>query len=224
MVNRGLGSISEIRKKLSYNHEYIATCYHEAGHTISGLLNYLVISAVGIEMPRDKRSSKDAGYTHFDYVLDPEDVKNSELSRKLLLSEIQINYAGLAAEKIFYKEICGTDKLPMVLKFGSYLDRDRVAEIIKKYDLAPPGKKRHLYKKKLFNETQRSLEEYWGDVKLISHALFARRKLYYSDLKELLIKKSSKRAFWKKQFKSIEVLFEAAKANDEKFIHDTIYN
>lgn len=224
MANRGMGSLSEIRKKLSYDHELIATCYHEAGHTIGGLLNFFLISSVGIEVSRDKRSNKDLGYTHFEAVLDMDFVKNKDLNYKLIIAEIYINYAGLAAEKIFYKDTCGTDKLPMVLKFGSYIDRNKVAELIKKYNLAPPGKKRHLFKKKLFNETQKSLELYWGDVKLVSHALFNKRTLYYSDLKEILIKKSKNRMFWKKHLKNIDTIFDSANVNDERFIYTTINN
>lgn len=217
MVNRGIGSASDIRKKLSFNHELILTCYHEAGHTIAGLLNYLIISSVGIELS-DKKKTTDSGYTHFDYILDPEQTISYELNYKLLMSELKLNYGGLAAETIFYKDFCGSDKLPMVLKFGSYVDRDRVAEIIVKNNLAPPGKKRYAFKKKVFEQTRRALEDNWTDVKLVSHALFAKRKLYYTDLKELLLKKSDNKQFWKDQFKIIEILADASKLNDEEIV------
>lgn len=224
MANRGIGNSLEVRKKLSYDHELITTCYHEAGHTISSLLNFSIVSSVGTEISKDKRSGKDLGFTNFECVLEVDVVKNKELLNKLLISEIHINYAGLAAEKIFYKDICGTDKLPMVLKHGSYMDRDRVSDIIKKYDLAPPGKKRHLYKKKLFLESQKAIENFWDDVKLVARNLFNRKKIYYSDLQQILVKKSRNKIFWKQRFKDISIIFEASKTNDEAFIIDILKN
>lgn len=218
MVNKGMGSLTDIRRKLSYDHELIATCYHESGHTISGLLNYMMIGSVGIEITKDKRKHKDLGYTNFETALDFEQVLNKDLAQNLIISEIHINYAGLAAEKIFYKDLAGTDKLPMVLKHGSYMDRDSASDLIKKNNLAPAGKKRHLYKKRLFTQSKRSLENYWSDVKLISHALFDKRKLYFIDLKNILQRKSENKAFWKQQFKDIDVVFEAAKNNDEDLV------
>lgn len=224
MANRGIGSSSDIRKKLSYNHELIMTSVHESGHTISSLLNGFLVSSVGIDIAKDRRSNKDAGYTYFDSILDVEIIEDPTLISKLLISEIHINYAGLAAEKIFYKEICGTDKLPMYLKYGTYVDRQRASEIVKKNNLAPPGVKRHLFKNKLFNQCKKALENHWSDVKLISHALFSRKKLLYADLKEILIKKSVNKAFWKQQLKNIEMVFEAAKLNNAEHVYKTINN
>jgi hypothetical protein len=208
MVNKA------VHLELSFNHELIATTFHESGHTITGLLNFLVISEVGIEMTKENRS-QDLGFTDFDSVFYVESVVSQELSNKLLINEIRLNYGGLAAEKIFYKDITGSDKLPMVLKSGSFTDRDRVSEIVKKHCLAAPGKKRHAFKQKLFAETRSALEEYWIDVKLVSHTLFLRRKLVYSDLKELLTKKSHNKTFWKQQFRSIELIRGAGKTGDE---------
>lgn len=219
MVNKGMGSPTDIRKKLSYDHELIATCYHEAGHAVSALYHLMHVSAVGTDIVVDKRTQKDLGYTSFDSSLEYETVANEELLYTFVISEIYINYAGLAAEKSFYKDICGTDKLPMVLKRGSGSDSEHVATLIKKFNLAPPGKKRYAFKKKAFNKARQSLMLYWDDVKLIAHALFKTKKLYWDDLKSLLTRKSKNKVFWKKQIKDIELVFEAAKINDQKFIH-----
>lgn len=222
MANKGIGSTSDIRKKLSFDYELITTCYHEAGHTISGILNYFMISEVGIEITKEGKKTIDAGYTNFFPPLEFEEINDENLFNIFLISEIQMNYAGLAAEKLFYKELCGTDQLPMFLKYGSYADRDRVAELIKKYNLAPPGKKRHSLKKKLFNESRWALEDYWPDVKLVSHTLFSKRKLYWDDIKNLLMRKSTNKTFWKKRFKDIDCIFEAAKTDDEHLVHSIL--
>lgn len=224
MVKCGAASLMEVRKKVSFDHELISTCYHEAGHTLSGLLHFMKISDVGVETTQDKRIKKDLGYTNFEAVLDCDEVINSNLSHSLLISELYINYAGLAAEKIFYKDVCGIDRLPMTLKYGSWMDRSRAAEIVKKYNLAPPGKKRYYYKHKMFIKTQNLLREYWDDIKLISHNLFNKKKLYFEDLRKILSTKSSKKKFWKNQFKQIDAIFEASKINDESFILSIISN
>lgn len=227
MVNNGIGSLMDVRKKLSYDYELIATAHHEAGHTVAGLLNFMMVLDVGLEITKDKRLKKDLGYTNFETVLDCDSVNDSNLKQFLIISEISINNAGLAAEKIFYKDICGTDQLPMVLKSGSWHDRSQISELVKKYNLAPPGKKRYSYKKKLFTKTRKLLELYWDDVKLIAHGLFNRRKLYFADLKALLTKKSINKDFWKEQFKSIETIFASIKASlevDEAYIYSYLKN
>lgn len=210
MTNSGQEDFSSKTIKLSYDHELITTCYHEAGHTISGLFNFMTIPSVYIEIPRNRKIktkiNSNLGITLYEAAISYDDVKDEELYQKLVMSDIYINYAGLAAEKLFYKEICGTDQLPMALKHGSYLDRDNVSDIIKKYNLAPPGRKRHLFKKKALNDCMRTLSVMWEDVRLVAHALYKSRKLYHADLQEILIKKSPNRNFWKKQFRAIELL------------------
>lgn len=218
MTNNGVGNLSNKTIKLSYDHELIATCYHEAGHTISGLLNFMIIPSVSIEMSKNRKHITNLGFTHYENAIDFEYIKDNELFMNLITAEIYINYAGLAAEKLFYKDTCGSDQLPMALKHGSYLDRDRVSDIIKQYNLAPPGRKRHFFKKKSLNDCMRTLESMWIDVKLVAHALFKRRRLYHNDLFDLLIKKSPNRNFWKKQFKSINVLHNSKEDLDEKEI------
>lgn len=223
--NNGLKGISHKtsdknkKDKLSHQFELIVTCFHESGHTITGLLNFIKISVVGVEVTEKIIPDKDLGYTDFIIVCDSETTADKNLINYLLEAEILTNYGGFAAEKNFYKDICGTDKIPMIIRHGSYLDRDRVAEIIKKYNLAPPGKKRHSFKQKLFHKTQLLLEDFWADVKLIARTLFNRRRLNYEDLKKILIKKSENKVFWKQRFKDIELLF-----NSSDLSEDYIYN
>jgi hypothetical protein len=205
--------------KLAIEFQVITTAFHEAGHTIAALLSFTKVSAVAVEIDHKKKSfGQDLGYTHYEPAVGPEDVEDSQFQTNLVFSEICINYAGLAAEKLFYKEICGTDNLPMFVKHGSYQDRNVASSLIKKYNLAPPGKKRYGFKKKMFSQTQRLLFKHWGDVKLVAHALFQRKKLYHQDLKDLLSKKSINKKFWKEQFKKIAVLFESNEELHERDI------
>jgi hypothetical protein len=214
MAGTGMGDAAEVRKKLSHNFERINACYHESGHAISGLLNFIMIYSISVAAKHDRRTWDNLGTVHYEVLLDVEFIKENEqpvLFRRLLENEIQINYAGLAAEKIFYKEIVGTYHLPMIIKFGSYFDRDNAAELVKKYNLAPAGKKRHLLKKELYNRTQQELEQHWGDVKLLAHGLYKKNKLTFSDIKDILGKKSEYKEFWKKRLKEIETCFKRAK-------------
>lgn len=222
MANGGSESLSNKEIKLSYDHELITTCYHEAGHTVSGLFNFMAIPTVSIDMARNYNSKTkkklNLGETLYHLPVSYEEIKDENLYHQVAISEIHINYAGLAAEKLFYKEICGTDQLPMALKYGSYKDRDSVSDIIKEFNLAPPGRKRHLFKKKALNDCMRDLAGIWEDVRLVAHALYRMRKLYHSDLQSLLCSKSKNKKFWKKQFRAIEILQIPAIQLDEKKI------
>src|SRR5690242_13055202 len=107
MVSYG---ISDIRKKVTHTHELISTAYHEAGHTIYGLLHYMQINTVCIF--EDKKYKRICGVTIFNYPIESCEVDDIELFNKLIRSEICINYAGLAAEKYYFKIISGSDKFP----------------------------------------------------------------------------------------------------------------
>lgn len=205
-------SIDDIRRKVTYTHELISTAYHEAGHTIYGLLHHMKVEMV--QVFEDKKSKRICGYTHFNYPFAVE-VDDSNLCYKLMKAEICVNYAGLAAERYHFKNVSGSDKFPAFWKNGSSSDTMAAAALIKQYNLAPPGRKRYNFKKKLIRETHRELHCHWEAVVLIAHALFRRKRLYYSDLKELLTKKSENKEFWKEQFKSINNIFENGDDIDE---------
>ena len=56
----------------------------------------------------------------------------------------------------------------------------------------------------MIKDCSKVLEQYWDDVTLVAHSLFNKKRLYYSDLKSLLCKKSKNKSFWKEQFKLID--------------------
>jgi hypothetical protein len=193
-------------KRMSIEHERITTAYHESGHTICALSNYIMIYSIAIFFNKNSKK-KDLGFTHCEYLDYTEEKYSDELVRAVIESEIIMNYGGLAAEKLLYKDICGNSKIPMVMKYGSHYDTDKIAELISKYNLVPPGKIRSLYKKRLLSETQDLLEDLWLDVKLISHALIDRKKLFTYDLKEILTTDSENKTYWKSKFKDLENLY-----------------
>ena len=74
---------------------------------------------------------------------------------------------------------------------------------IKKYDLAPPGKKRSAYKRKLLRQANKEVVENWASITAVAHGLFRYHKLNYDDLRSLLIDTEQK-SFWKERFKKID--------------------
>ena len=155
------------------------------------------------------------GFTHFTCLTDM-DLKNEELSNKFIFNEICFRYAGLVAEKIYFKLISGSDKVPMFFKNGTEDDIAMASSIIKKYNLAPPGRKRYTYKKRLMKKKSIDLKSNWDDVMLIAHALFDKKKLNFVEIKDILTKKSKNKEFWKIQFKEIINLFNDKIPLDER--------
>lgn len=213
MVNNGVGSIDDIRKKITKIHELISTSYHEAGHTVFGLLHGMKIESVCVF--QNKRNKRVEGFTHYNSP-DMEEIEDADLFNYLLNSEICIKYAGLAAEKYHFKTISGSDKFPIFLRDGSSDDTLTAAALIRQYNVAQPGKKRYAYKKKVIRETLHILQDNWEAVTLVAHALFQKNHLSYNELKDLLIKKSSNKQFWKEQFKAINYICENHETLDEK--------
>lgn len=211
MSTNSSGSIENIRKKVTHTHELISTAYHEAGHTIYGLLHHMKVDMVHIF--EDKKSKRICGFTHFNYPIAIE-VEDSELSKELMKSDICVNYAGLVAEKYHFKNVSGSDKFPGFWKNGSSSDTMAAAVLIKQ--LATPGRKRYNLKNKLIKKTHYEIQQHWEAVVLVSHALFQRKRLYFSDLKEILTKKSENKEFWKAQFNNIDYIFENGEDLDEK--------
>lgn len=210
------GSIGEVRKKMAKTHEFISTSYHEAGHAVYGLLKFLKVDPVYVfENTHKKRIW---GITHYEPICEVTDILDSELLNILIHNEICMSYAGLVAEKLHYKKTSGSDKFPMVLKNGSEDDTMEAAVLIKKYNLAPPGQKRYAYKKKLIKETVNEIEEHWDAITIVAHALFEKKRLNFLDLKNLLIRKSKNKEFWKEQFKSINYIFDNLETLDDKEI------
>lgn len=201
--SKGVKSKS-VSLKLAQNYRVISCAYHEAAHTICALLHFMRV----LETAIDESVSRVSGYTDYDpIVIETEFEKIGAQSKDyVILSEIYLKYAGLAGEKIYFKDISGSDKFPVVLKFGTEPDMEDAANLIKKYNLAPPGNKRYLLKKKMFRHITALLKKYWPDIKIIAHKLYDKRKLQEDDLRQLLTRKSPNKRFWKKQFKNISLL------------------
>ncbi len=198
------------KSKLAVEFSLITTAFHEAGHALVALLNHGYVHFTALYVNKKSSATDDLGKVEYDGAADLSAIQDSDLLNHLLMVDISIYQAGLASEKLFYKDICGTDQLPYVIKEGSHIDFSYVSDIIKKYNLAAPGKKRYAFKKKTFRKTQRLLSENWDDVKLIAHLLFQKKKIYFEDFKQLLTKKSSSKQYWKEQFKAIEMLHESS--------------
>lgn len=181
-------------------HEAITVAYHEAGHVLIALLFYSKISSAFLQNINDDIG----GITEFDLFLDFEDNNKPFLYKYLINSYICINYAGMLAEKINLKKISGADIFPKAFKYGCYEDLKEISNIIKKYNLAPPGRERAIFKNKMIKTTTALLNHYWDDVVLIAHAL-CKSKITHNDVKKIL-QKSPNKAFWKAQFKKINYL------------------
>lgn len=211
---KGTGSISEIRKKVTKTHEFISTSYHEAGHTIYALLNLMKVTSVSVY--EDKKFKRIHGVTYYDSPKNIEEVQDPELQNTLVRAEIGVSYAGLIAEKSLFKSISGSQQTPMFIKDGSADDNKSAGQLIKKYNLAPPGQKRSLYKQKLMREIRHDLHIHWDAVTIVAHALFRHHRLNFDDLQTLIIKKSRNKKFWKEQFKNIEYFYDNCENLDEK--------
>jgi len=196
--------------KLSQNHSMISTAYHEAGHAVCTLLMFGKVSSVFVE--KNRRVS---GETNFE-LIDCEYNDIQELHNFVINSEISINYAGMIAEKILYKDITGSTIWPKVLKIGCESDIKRITELIKKNNLSPPGEKRYRLKNKIQRNINKLLLEHWDAIKIIAHALFERNRLVHDDIKYLLIKKSNNPKFWINQFKYINLFIDQNKLIDNK--------
>ncbi len=200
-----LVSIGNIRKKFHKTHELISTSYHEGAHVIYGLLHLINIESATVF--ENRRSKRIEGYTEY-HSMPIESIQDTDLFNEFLHAEICLSYAGLVAEKRLFKMISGSDKFPMFLRDGSSNDIKEAAALFQKYSLAEPGRQRYNYKQTLIKAIDKELQEHWDAISLISHNLFKKKTLLYSDIKNILIKKSKNKEFWKKQFKNIEYIYE----------------
>lgn len=209
------GSIGDIRKKFHKLHDLISTSYHEAGHTVYGLLHCMNIESVAVfEAKKTKRID---GITYCN-PLELDKIDDLELRYTLAQTEVELYYAGLIAEKRLFKMISGLDRFPMFLKEGSSVDVAAAASIMDKYGLAEAGKKRYNYKQKLIKKIDQQLAEHWDAVTIVAHGLIKRKKLNFNDLKSLLLKKSNNREFWKKRLKIHDEFCRMCESLDEKEI------
>lgn len=206
-------AIGAIRKKFHKTHELISTSYHEAGHTIYGLLHLMNIGSVMVF--EDKKSKRIHGYTQYDPSPLPK-IQDSKLFNDRLHAEICLSYAGLVTEKRYFKLISGSDKLPMFLKEGSGHDTSEAAALFQKYGLCKAGRERYNYKQRLIKQINVELIEHWDAVTLIAHALFKKKKLEPTEIKKILTRKTEDKDFWKKQYKALEQMYSNSEGLDEK--------
>jgi hypothetical protein len=215
-MSKNAEPLSSVRKKVTHTHELIATSYHEAGHTIYALLHFMKINLIRVY--QDKKTKRMDGFTFYDSP--PIDtIQDQVLKAERLQCEIGLSYAGLIAEKYQFKLHSGSDKFPSVLN-GSYCDLSEASEMIKKYQVAPPGRKRYNYKKRVIRKVTKELQQHWDAVTLVAHALFQKKRLNFLELKTLLTKKSDNKEFWKEKFKVIDNFYDKTPLDENqlKFI------
>lgn len=201
----GKKNIRDIRKKMSTEYDRILTSFHESGHVVSAFINLMRVNHVAII--EEKRVG---GETYFDDISEKYDLSefaSTALNNKLVENNICVRYAGMAAEKINYKLLCGSSKFPKMIKDGSGDDIKDISDIIKQANLAAVGADRVKLKAKLFKKTSKQLEEHWDAVVAVAHALFKKKRINYEDLKKIIIKKTKNKMFWKNQFKLIDYYF-----------------
>lgn len=212
--------ISDVKKQ-SHDYEKIATSWHESSHIICGLFNYIKISNVSMSPETNEGTT--------DYLLfDTSNIQDHDLLVIILMQELQTLYGGLSGERIYYKEICGSDKFPMHLRRGSAIDIAMAADLIRKGKLAEPGKHTYLLKKQIQYNASQILKEHWDGVKIVAHTLYKKKKLSFDELKSILTKKTNHNDFWKERFKKIKLLHNEKNIPSEIYIkeailEDTIY-
>lgn len=197
-------TLPQITKIIARDYELVTTAYHEAGHTISGILCYMQITSACV-IDSEKRIR---GETVFDTLSNAAYIDDQQLFAYDVKAMIYLSYAGLAVEKLYYKYTSGSSRFPIVLRDGSSLDIATAAGIIRKYNLSPSGKKRHAFKKRLFNEITEILESHWDDIRLLAHALFAKKKLNYGKIRNILCYNSKNKDFWREKFKAIGKIYQ----------------
>lgn len=208
-----------LRKKAIRAYELLSASYHEAGHTVYGLLHFMKIGAVNVYINKKKTCGE--GLTTYESSVE-EDIPDSILLNYLVESEVGLSYSGHCAEKTFFKNASGAPNSPIFLRDGAFDDVAEASALIRRYNLAPPGRKRYQYKQKAINNTSKILIKHWDDVVIVSHALFQKKRLYYNDLKSLLLKRSPNKKFWREQFRNIDYLFDNKGALDTKTIKSIV--
>lgn len=184
--------------------DLMMTICHESSHTIYSLLRLMKVDSVCVY--EDKQVKRIHGSTLYHNICELDKIEDQELLITLLQADIGMSWAGLIGEKLLFSSLSGSSRTPNFISAGSFEDNQSARQLIKRYNLAPPGQKRAAYKQKLMRQVRQDLELRWSDVVLISHALFKKHKLTFDDLLKLLTKKSADKQFWKDQFNKIRLL------------------
>src|ERR1039457_1559865 len=208
-------------KKQSFDYELIACCWHESGHVICNLHNYMGVDHVSVMTLKDKEGITQYNIIYTSPILDEATVKT------MVLLDLQGIYAGLLAEKIYYKEVCGSDKFPMHLKSGSSEDMKNAYDLIRKYKLAEPGQQTIALKKQIQKDVNQLLYDNWDAIKAVAHALYQKKKLNFKDLKHILTRKTDHNDFWKDKFNKIKIIHNEINPPElvkwKRIIHSNIY-
>lgn len=195
---------SNLKTKQAKDYELIALAYHEASHAIIATFHFMKISSIRISNEKEMDGLTEwENFFHAEYI-----IQDLQLQKLMISNEIDVFYAGFVGEKIYYKDISGSERFPQTLKYGSENDIAKASNLIKKYSLALPGKDRSKLKKSIQSDISRLLIENWDAVKAVAHALYQRRKLNFDDLKLILTKKTKNKLLWKEKYKQIELLYE----------------
>jgi hypothetical protein len=190
----------DVFKKQVNDYNLIASAWHESGHAVCGLHNYLMVFNVNVIAPH-----YNMGNTEYFYY-DVSSYQDHYLIKLFAILDLQATYAGLLAERLYYENICGSDKFPMHLKIGSSDDINLASKEIRKYKLALPGKETFNLKKKIKNDTGKILTEHWQSVKLVAHRLYQKKQLSFDDLKYILTRQTDQKEFWKDRFRKIKII------------------
>jgi hypothetical protein len=194
-------------KKQAIDYSAIACSYHEATHTCIALYNHIFVPDVSIRID----GSDAVGLTSF-YLYKNGDILDQELKAMIIIAEIEMTYAGMIGEAVYYKETCGSDIFPRHLKSGSSEDIKNAQDLIRLNTLALPGKDTAALKKQIKKRVEGLIIENWASIKLLAHAIYKRKKLTYHDLKNLLCRKNP---FWKERFKETSLIHSDMKVPEE---------
>lgn len=197
---------------MSSQFENIHFCYHEAGHAVCCLLMFMRVSS--LSLAKTGTISGEVLYNHISEAHNPD----QEIVDFINKSNIYVSYAGLAAEQILYKNVTGSSTFPRVLREGTEQDIENAAKIIKTANLAAPGRKRYLLKKKMMRNVSYLLSQYWDIVQIVAHELFDKKSLNHDDLKKIICKKAKNKKFWIKRFEYINEYINKEKILDLKDI------
>jgi ATP-dependent Zn protease len=180
--------VKSVLKNQSLDYVKIAASYHEAAHAFVAAFNYLKVLEINIIDIKDS-------YVH--YV--PIEYEQTEV---LISLELQMFYSGLIAEKIYYKDTCGSSIFPANL-YGAYDDTKAAAKLIKIYKALYPNRSSMLFKKQTKKYVKQLLQDNWSSIKLIAYYIYSNEKITGEEFKEFLIKKINKQ-FWRERYRAIE--------------------
>lgn len=187
----------------AYDYQLIATCYHEAGHVVGGMFNYINVKAASIVMSGPIAGTMNSAY------YDPIEVSSANVRNALITARLCTLSAGPAAEKVYYNELCGLEKLPKQLSEGGKHDVITFNAIVKKFKLASNAAERKKIKDLIDRRVEKVLRTYWSDVKSIAHILYRDLNIEQEEIYASLLD-GANHSFWSERVDSIKDLYKVA--------------